>query len=52
MRIVKYTNCFKRDYRREKSGQRGGRPLDKTLMEVVDCWLRISPCHAATSIIR
>ena len=36
MRIVKYTNCFKRDYRREKSGQRGGRPLDKTLMEVVD----------------
>ena len=35
MRIVKYTNRFKRDYRREKSG-RHGRTLDKLLMEVVD----------------
>ena len=35
MRTVKYTNRFKRDYRREKSG-RHGRTLDKLLMEVVD----------------
>ena len=35
MRIVKYTNRFKRDYRREKSG-RNGRKLDELLMEVVD----------------
>jgi mRNA interferase YafQ len=35
MRIVKYTSRFKRDYRREKSGQLGKR-LDKLLMEVVD----------------
>ena len=35
MRTVKYTNRFKRDYRREKSGQHG-RKLDKLLMEVVD----------------
>ena len=35
MRTVKYTNRFKRDYRREKSGVLGKR-LDKLLMEVVD----------------
>ena len=35
MRTVKYTNRFKRDYRREKSGQHGRR-LDKLLMEIVD----------------
>jgi mRNA interferase YafQ len=35
MRTVKYTNRFKRDYRREKSG-RHGRNLDKLLMEVVE----------------
>jgi mRNA interferase YafQ len=35
MRIVKYTSRFKRDYRREKSGQHG-RKLDDLLMEVVD----------------
>jgi mRNA interferase YafQ len=35
MRIVKYTNRFKRDYRREKSG-RHGKKLDALLMEVVD----------------
>ncbi len=34
MRIVKYTNRFKRDYRREKSGQHG-KKLDVLLMEVV-----------------
>ncbi|WP_428490893.1 type II toxin-antitoxin system YafQ family toxin [Rhodopila sp.] len=35
MRTVKYTNRFKRDYRREKSGQLGKR-LDALLQEVVD----------------
>ena len=35
MRIVKYTSRFKRDYRREKSGQHG-RKLDNLLREVVD----------------
>jgi mRNA interferase YafQ len=35
MRTVKYTSRFKRDYRREKSGQLG-RKLDHLLMEVVD----------------
>lgn len=35
MRIVKYTNRFKRDYRREKSG-RNGKKLDELLMEVID----------------
>jgi mRNA interferase YafQ len=35
MRIVKYTNRFKRDYRREKSRQHG-KKLDNLLMEVVD----------------
>ena len=35
MRIVKYTSRFKRDYRREKSGQHG-KKLDNLLMEVVD----------------
>lgn len=35
MRTVKYSNRFKRDYRREKSG-RLGRKLDSLLMEVVD----------------
>ena len=35
MRTVKYTNRFKRDYRREKSGQLG-KKLDALLMQVVD----------------
>jgi mRNA interferase YafQ len=35
MRNVKYTGRFKRDYRREKSGQHGNK-LDKLLMDVVD----------------
>jgi mRNA interferase YafQ len=35
MRIVKYTNRFKRDYRREKSG-RHSKKLGNLLMEVVD----------------
>ena len=35
MRIVKYTNRFKRDYRREQSGQHG-KKLDALLMEVVN----------------
>jgi mRNA interferase YafQ len=35
MREIRYTNRFKRDYRREKSGQYGKR-LDTLLMEVVN----------------
>jgi mRNA interferase YafQ len=35
MRIVKYTSRFKRDYRREKSGQLG-KKLDSLLTEIVD----------------
>ena len=35
MRIVSYSGRFKRDYRREKSGQHGKR-LDALLTEVVD----------------
>jgi mRNA interferase YafQ len=35
MRIVEYTSRFKRDYRREKSGQHG-KKLDNFLMDVVD----------------
>ena len=35
MRTVKYAGRFKRDYRREKSGQHG-KTLDHLLMEVVD----------------
>jgi mRNA interferase YafQ len=35
MRDVKYTNRFKRDYQREKSG-RHGRKLDALLMETVN----------------
>jgi mRNA interferase YafQ len=35
MRTVKYTNRFKRDYRREKSGGLG-KKLDTILMDVVD----------------
>ena len=35
MRTVKYTNRFKRDYRREQSG-RHGKKLDTLLMDVVN----------------
>lgn len=35
MRTIRYTSRFKRDYRRERSGQHG-RKLDALLMEVVD----------------
>ena len=34
MRTIRYTTCFKRDYRREKSG-RHGKKLDTLLMEAV-----------------
>ena len=34
MREIKYTNRFKRDYKREKSGQHG-KKLDVVLMEAV-----------------
>jgi mRNA interferase YafQ len=39
MRTVKYTNRFKRDYRREKSGQHG-KKLDALLMGVVETLAR------------
>lgn len=37
MRTIKYTNQFKRDFRREKAGKsrQYGRKLDDALMEVV-----------------
>ena len=35
MREIKYTNRFKRDYKREKSGQHG-KKLDVVLMQVVN----------------
>jgi hypothetical protein len=35
MRAIKYTNRFKRDYRREQSGVLG-KKLDKILMEAVN----------------
>ena len=35
MRTINYTNQFKRDYRREKSGQHGNR-LDVLLTQAVD----------------
>jgi mRNA interferase YafQ len=35
MREIKYTSRFKRDYRREKSGQHG-KKLDTLLMQVVN----------------
>ncbi len=35
MRTIRYTGRFKRDYRREKTGQHGKR-LDDLLMEVVN----------------
>jgi mRNA-degrading endonuclease YafQ of YafQ-DinJ toxin-antitoxin module len=35
MRAIKYTNRFKRDYKREKSGQLG-KKLDAVLMEAVN----------------
>ena len=35
MRTIKYTGRFKRDYKREKSGQHG-KTLDAALMAVVD----------------
>jgi mRNA interferase YafQ len=35
MRTVRYTNRFKRDYRREKSG-RHGKQLDALFLEIVD----------------
>jgi mRNA interferase YafQ len=35
MRTIRYTSCFKRDYRREESG-RHGKKLDASLMEIVN----------------
>jgi hypothetical protein len=51
MRTVSYTNRCRRDYRREKSGQHGGK-LDVLLMEIVDALAQIRLCHAVVSIMR
>ena len=42
MREVKYTTRFKRDYRRQKSGQHGSK-LDVLLMDVVNLLSSDSP---------
>ncbi len=42
MRVVRYTSRFKRDYRREKSGQHGKR-LNTLLMEVVNLLVANKP---------
>ena len=42
MREIKYTARFKRDYRREKSGQHG-KKLDLLLMEVVNLLANDAP---------
>jgi mRNA interferase YafQ len=42
MREIKYTARFKRDYRREKSGQHG-KKLDTLLMEVVNLLANDTP---------
>jgi mRNA interferase YafQ len=42
MREIKYTTRFKRDYRREKSAQRG-KKLDALLMEVVNLLANDTP---------
>ena len=42
MRTVKYTNRFRRDYRREKAGRHGKR-VDADLMAVVDLLANDTP---------
>jgi mRNA interferase YafQ len=42
MRTIRYTNRFKRDYRREKSG-RHSKTLDSTLMGVVNLLVTDTP---------
>ncbi len=42
MRIVKYTSRFRRDYKREKSGQHGKR-LDALLLETVNALAKDQP---------
>jgi mRNA-degrading endonuclease YafQ of YafQ-DinJ toxin-antitoxin module len=49
MQIVKYTNRFRRDYRREKSGLLGKR-LRRILMEVVNLLATDQPLPRRYSI--
>jgi len=42
MRAIKYTNRFKRDYRREKSGVLG-KKLDTLLREAIDILIEDMP---------
>ena len=51
MREIKYTARFKRDYRREQSGQHG-KHLDILLMEVVNYLSMIPLCPAEILTIR
>ena len=51
MRTIRYTNRFKRDYRREKAG-RHGKTLDTELTELFGCSQLTRRCRAETSIIR
>ena len=45
MRAIKYTNRFKRDYRRERSGVLG-KKLDALLKEAVDVLVEDTPLPA------
>jgi hypothetical protein len=51
MRTIRYTSCFKRDYKREKSS-RHGKKLDTSLMEIVKLLATDSHYLVATLIIR
>jgi mRNA-degrading endonuclease YafQ of YafQ-DinJ toxin-antitoxin module len=46
MRAIKYTNLFKRDYRREKSGVLG-KKLDTLLREAIDILIEDMPLPLA-----
>jgi len=46
MRTIKYTTRFKKDYKREKSGQRG-RTLDAALMAAVNLLATDAPSARA-----
>jgi mRNA interferase YafQ len=47
MRTISYTRCFKRDYKREKSG-RHGKTLDAALMDVVNLLAADAPLPRRT----
>ena len=51
MRGISYTRRFKRDYKREKSGQHG-KSLDAALMAVVNLLVADEPLPRRNSIMR